>query len=164
MLADHDDLFTAWQVYKATRATLRCLQYWDETGLVSPSQKAKGTGTRRRYTRTDVMLISIVKRMRDQKVSLQQIRKHMPTIKRTVRHALEEGRIPQLRLQKKHPFILIPRGTGREQMVEIVDALSKGQLVFAIALDPIGAQVDQKLQRLVSRQGRPGVLRVRRSR
>lgn len=152
MTSPYDHLFTPREVSKAARVSLRCLQYWDETGLVSPSQKANGRGTRRGYSRTDVMLISIVKRMRDQKVSLQTIRKHMPTIKRTVGRALEQGRIPQLRVQKKHPFILVPRGTGAAQMREIVDALSGGQLVFAIALDPVEAQLDQRLQRQISRR------------
>lgn len=147
-----DHLFTAREVSKATRVTPRCLQYWDETAIVSPSHKANGTGTRRLYTRTDIMLVSIVKRMRDQKVSLQTIRKHMRTIKGTVTKALEEARIPQLRLLRNHPLILVPRGTGAEQVPELVDALSGGQLVLAIALEPIGAEVDRNLQRVVSRR------------
>jgi len=145
-MANHPKEFlTAKEVHEATGASLRCLQYWDEKKVVSPSKKANGTGTRRLYTREDLVLVSIVKRMRDQKISLERIKQHMRTIKRTIGGALAEGRIPQLRLDRKHPLLLIPRGSGVEQIEQIVDALSEGQFVLAIALDPLRAQIDRRL-------------------
>ena len=155
------DLLTAKEVHEATGASLRCLQYWDEKGIVSPSKKANGTGTRRLYTRDDLLLVSIVKRMRDQRISFQRIRKHMRTIKQTVRQALEQGRIPQLCADRRHPLILIPRGTGQEQVEQIVDALSGGQLVLAIALDPIRMEIEEKLPKQRRGERRQISLRAR---
>jgi DNA-binding transcriptional MerR regulator len=153
-MADHPkDLLTAREVREATGASLRCLQYWDEEKIVSPSKKANGTGTRRLYTREDLVLVTIVKRMRDAKIGFDRIRKHMRIIRRTVRDALEQGRIPQFRPDKKHPLIVIPRGTGVEQVQQIVEALSYGQLVLAIALDPVREELEQKLSEQLSREG-----------
>jgi len=148
------DLFTSKEVHKATGASLRCLQYWDEQGVVSPTEKAEGTGTRRLYTRDDLVLVSIVKRMRDQRISLHRIKRHRRAIERTIKDALEQGRIPQLRLDKESPLIVIPRGTGVDQVQQIVAALSEGQLVLAIALDPVRAQLQDKLPEQRSRESR----------
>ena len=83
-MANHPKEFlTAKEVHEATDASLRCLQYWDEKGIISPSKKANGTGTRRLYTREDLVLVTIVKRMRDAKIGFDRIRKHMRIIRRT---------------------------------------------------------------------------------
>ena len=56
----------------------RCLEYWDERGLVRPSiRKAKGKGTERRYSYEDLVALSVLKRLRDTGLSLQKVIIHL---------------------------------------------------------------------------------------
>lgn len=63
----------------------RNLQWWDETGLVSPEQR----GHRRYYSRTNVLLVGIVVELRKKKVSLQKTRS-------ILRFLVRSGTIDQL--------------------------------------------------------------------
>ena len=60
---------------KAAGITYRQLDYWDRTGLVSPTIKtATGSGSQRLYSFRDILVLKVVKRLLDTGVSLQQIR------------------------------------------------------------------------------------------
>ena len=60
---------------KAAGITYRQLDYWDRTGLVSPSiRTAAGSGSQRLYSFRDILVLKVVKRLLDTGVSLQQIR------------------------------------------------------------------------------------------
>lgn len=43
--------------------TYRQLDYWARTGLVVPTVRARGSGTRRRYTLEEVQILSLVGKM-----------------------------------------------------------------------------------------------------
>lgn len=50
------------EVCRRTGATYRQLDYWDRTGLLSPSlAPARGSGTQRRYSEADVTKVAIVR-------------------------------------------------------------------------------------------------------
>ncbi len=60
---------------KAAGITYRQLDYWDRTGLVSPTiRTAAGSGSQRLYSFRDILVLKVVKRLLDTGVSLQQIR------------------------------------------------------------------------------------------
>jgi DNA-binding transcriptional MerR regulator len=55
--------------------TYRQLDYWARTGLVVPTVRgARGSGSQRLYSFTDVLVLKVVKRLLDAGVSLQSIR------------------------------------------------------------------------------------------
>lgn len=67
----------------AVGVSYRMADYWARTGLVVPSREAHGSGTQRRYTFDDVMRLAIVKRLLDNGMSLQSIRRavrHLPLL------------------------------------------------------------------------------------
>lgn len=64
------------QVCKVVGITYRQLDHWDRTGLVSPSLvPARGSGTQRRYSYKDVVVLRIIKQLLDSGVTLQRARK-----------------------------------------------------------------------------------------
>jgi len=139
--------FTAASVTIATGATERCLHYWDRSGVVRPSEQANGAGFYRRYTATEVVLVSIVKRMRRAGVSLQQIRRAMPVIEDVVSGARSEGAQVHLQTGKGPPLLIITRMAGAENGRAVVDALKGGQLVLALAVEPVRKEVERRLRR-----------------
>lgn len=139
--------FTAQQVTMATGVSARCLHYWDTTGVVSPSVKARGAGVYRGYARADVIIVSIVKRMREAGVSLQRIRKAIPAIRATVRQAQARGQSLRVRRHDGSVVIVLDGRPGAEQAQAIIDALRGGQLVLAIAVQSIRAEIEPKLSK-----------------
>jgi len=68
--------FISKQAAEIVGVSMRQLVHWDAKGLVKPSvQPAAGRGSRRLYSYEDLVALQAVKRLRDQQVSLQGIRK-----------------------------------------------------------------------------------------
>ena len=64
------------QVCKIVGITYRQLDYWARTDLLRPSiSEAKGSGTQRRYSYTDLLELKVIKRLLDAGVSLQSARR-----------------------------------------------------------------------------------------
>src|SRR5579862_921470 len=64
------------QVCKVVGITYRQLDYWARTGLLLPSiNEARGSGSQRRYSYTDLVQLQVIKRLLDAGVSLQAARK-----------------------------------------------------------------------------------------
>jgi len=71
------------QVSEVTGASTSQLNHWDAKGLVKPSiRPATGRGSRRLYSYADLVAIQLVKRLRDQEVSLQRIRRCVQYLRR----------------------------------------------------------------------------------
>ena len=141
--SQQDGFFIAQQVATATGVSERCLHYWDKSGLVSPTHSGDGAGVYRGYSRTEVLLISIIKRMRDAGVSLQRIRKAVPALRAALRR--RSRRKPRVLTHGKHAFILIGGPPGSRDGQVLVDALEGGQLVLAISVGSVRAEVEPKL-------------------
>lgn len=70
-------------VAKLLGISLRQLQYWDEQGIVSPSvRKARGKGTARMYSFKDLVQLKVVKKLRDNNISLKKIKKSIEHLKK----------------------------------------------------------------------------------
>jgi DNA-binding transcriptional MerR regulator len=64
------------QVCKIVGITYRQLDYWARTDLLRPSiSDAKGSGTQRRYSYTDLLELKVIKQLLDAGVSLQSARR-----------------------------------------------------------------------------------------
>ena len=131
----------------------RCLDYWDQRGIVRPSiTEASGKGSERAYSFDDLLKLSLVKRLREAGLSLQRIRKGLEAIRK--------------RWPKDDPLldeILITDGATLFRLFQtdqLVDVLANGQLVFSVvAVGRVRDELGEKLLRLegkyVVARGRP---------
>lgn len=66
------------EVCKATRATYRQLDYWERTGLVTPSiREASGSGSQRRYSEEDLERVLAIVKLLGAGFSLQAVRRFL---------------------------------------------------------------------------------------
>jgi DNA-binding transcriptional MerR regulator len=131
----------------------RCLDYWDERGIVSPSvERATGKGSERRYSYDDLLKLSVVKRLRQTGLSLQKIRKGLAKLRKNVAE-----RDPLL------SEVLVTDGKSLHRLTPnpaaVEDILADGQLVFSVVA--VG-QIDQALRESVVKIERKIVPRGRR--
>ena len=69
-----DTGYRAPQVCNLVGITYRQLDYWARTGLLRPSiQSARGSGSQRRYSFTDVVQLKVIKRLLDAGMSLSKL-------------------------------------------------------------------------------------------
>jgi len=116
---------------KIIGVSLRQLQHWDEKGLIKPSiREASGKGTIRLYSYTDLIQLKLVRTLRDNRISLQKIRRsleylqsHFPEIKKP---------LLELRFLTDGETIFVLTSDQKE----ILDTLKK-QFVFTLAVGEI---------------------------
>lgn len=124
---------------KAAGITYRQLDYWDRTGLVSPSiQNASGSGSQRLYSFRDILVLKVVKRLLDTGVSLQQIRKAISQLK-------ERG------VEELSNITLMSDGASVYECTsdeEVIDLVKGGQGVFGIAVGKVWNEVEGTLAEL----------------
>ena len=130
----------------------RCLDYWAERGIVTPSvREATGKGSERRYGFDDLVKLALVKRLREAGLSLQKIRKGLQVMLQ--------------RWPKKDPLLdemLATDGSTffRIKGDQVEDILADGQLLLSVvAVGRIRQDVRQTVLRLseveVPSRGRP---------
>ncbi len=123
--------------------TYRQLDYWARTGLVEPSiRAAAGSGSQRLYSFTDVVHLKLIKGLLETGVSLQKVRRAIEYIRNDLKTPLEE--VLTLASDGKSVFA----ATNPD---EIIDLLSGGQGVFAIAV----GKVYEELQGTVAEFRKP---------
>jgi len=109
----------------AAGITYRQLDYWARTGLVEPSIRgAKGSGSQRLYSFTDILVLKVVKRLLDTGVSLHNIRV-------AIDHLRARGTQDLAEVTLFSDGASVYECTSPE---EIVDLLQGGQGVFGIAV------------------------------
>ncbi len=128
--------------------TYRQLDHWTSTGLVRASVRdAEGSGTQRLYAFEDIVQLRVIKRLRDAGVSLQRIRTAMDTIR-------EQG----LDLQR---VTLVSDSSHRVLAVDdrnrVMDLLMSGQGMFAIAVEPVVAELQAEVTELDAERADPPV-------
>lgn len=109
----------------AAGITYRQLDYWARTGLVEPTvREAKGSGSQRLYSFTDILVLKVVKRLLDTGVSLHNIRV-------AIEYLRARG------VEDLAGVTLFSDGASVYECTspeEIVDLLQGGQGVFGIAV------------------------------
>jgi hypothetical protein len=130
------------EVCRIVGISYRQLDYWARTNLVTPSvREAGGSGTQRLYSFQDLLQLKVVKNLLDAGVALQQIRKAIDYLKDSK--------------QSLHGVTLMSDGRRiytPESPEAVVDLISKGQGVFAIAVDKVADDLEGSLAK--SRTGR----------
>jgi DNA-binding transcriptional MerR regulator len=137
------------EVVKLTGVSGRQVDYWATTGVVRPSVKAAaGKGSRRQYSFPDLVALKVAKRLKDEGISLQKIRKalaylgqHFPALQ----HPLAE-----LRLLTDGATVYVGRDRDK-----IFDALHQGQFAFSLALGTIIEELQGELQPLTAPSAPP---------
>lgn len=124
---------------RAAGITYRQLDYWDRTGLISPTVRtAHGSGSQRLYSFRDILVLKIVKRLLDTGVSLQQIRL---AVKQLETHGVED--LAQITLMSDGASVY--ECTSDD---EVIDLVKGGQGVFGIAVGRVWREVEGTLGQL----------------
>jgi DNA-binding transcriptional MerR regulator len=125
------------EVCRIVGISYRQLDYWARTGLVRPTiRDAGGSGTQRLYAFQDLLQLKVVKNLLDAGISLQQIRKAIEYLQETK--------------QPLHGVTLMSDGNRiytPESPEAVIDLLSRGQGVFAIAVDKVATDLEGSLAR-----------------
>jgi DNA-binding transcriptional MerR regulator len=120
------------QVCGLVGISYRQLDYWARTGLLQPSvAAAKGSGSRRVYSYSDVLELKVIKQLLDSGVSLQSARRAVECLREDLGSDLASAN-----LVLNGTSSVLARSNG-----EVVDLLAGGQGVFNIV--PLAGVVEQ---------------------
>lgn len=130
-------------VSRAIGITYRQLDYWDRTGLVSPTvRSARGSGSQRLYSFRDVLVLKVVKNLLDAGVSLQQIRK---AVEQLSDFGVDD--LAGITLMSDGASVYLCTSND-----EVIDLINGGQGVFGIALGKVWRDVEGSLSTLPTEQ------------
>lgn len=128
------------QVCSIVGITYRQLDYWARTGLLHPSiSQARGSGSQRVYSYSDLLQLKVIKRLLDAGVSLHAARRAIECL----RSSGEDLGSANLVIDDRHSVLA---HTGEE----IIDLLKGGQTVLNIV--PLGGVVTE-LEAAISGMG-----------
>lgn len=132
-------------VCRVVGISYRQLDYWATTGLVEPSiRDAEGSGSQRLYSFEDIVTLKVIKSLLDTGVSLQRIRK-------AIEYVRDRG------LSLRHITLMSDGDTvyAVDDDQDVIDLLHRGQGVFAIAIDPLYAQMESEVTALTAERAYP---------
>jgi len=133
--------FRAPQVCSTVGISYRQLDYWARTGLIHPSiQKARGSGSQRLYSFTDLVQLKVVKRLLDAGMSLQKIRTAIDILREQLR---SDSPLTDVTLLSDGTTIYAAHSAE-----EVVDVFRRGQGVFGIAVGPVQEELAGQLHML----------------
>jgi DNA-binding transcriptional MerR regulator len=132
-------------VIDLTRVSGRQVDYWATTGVVWPSVKsATGKGSRREYSFKDLVALKVAKRLRDEGISLQKIRKALVWLRRNFPEV--KAPLAELRLVTDgENLFLVDRDPSR-----MMDVLQGGQFVFSLALGEMIEELQGELKQFAA--------------
>lgn len=128
---------------KLTGLTQRQIDYWDRIHFIKPSVKeASGYGSVRLYSFTDLVQLKVAKTLMNKGLSLQRIRKSITYLKKSFPGI--EKPLAEMRLITDGETIFVLT----EKKEVILDTLSKGQLVMAIAIGKIIEELKGEVKKI----------------
>jgi DNA-binding transcriptional MerR regulator len=131
-------------VLKATGITYRQLDYWAREDIVVPSiADARGSGSQRRWSFTDILELKLIKKLMDTGVSLQQVRRALDYVRDRLGKSLQD-------VYLFSDGTSIFAGTSPD---EIVDLLRGGQGVFGIAVGKVYEELQGTIAEFRKREG-----------
>jgi len=120
----------------------RQLDHWDRQGFLRPSlEQAKGYGSSRRYSFSDIVRLRVAARLRASGVGLPRIRRCVEALAR-----LDEGGGGDL--ARARLLVIGNRVLWAQSDQEVVDLLKGGQLVLVFSLEDAVAQASGAVARL----------------
>ena len=127
-------------VVDLTGVSERQVDYWATTGMVRPSIKsAAGKGSRREYSFKDLVALRMAKKLKDEGISLQKIRKALIFLRKDFPNLKQP--LAELRFLSDGKTVYV--GRDREK---IFDTLNQGQFVFSLALGEIIEELQGELK------------------
>ena len=140
--------YRAPQVCNLVGITYRQLDYWARTGLITPSvQSARGSGSQRLYSFTDIVQLKVVKRLLDAGMSLKKIRSAMDILRAQLE---SDAPLADVTLLSDGRSIYAAHSPD-----EVVDVFQRGQGVFGIAVGPVQQELEGEIHRLVPDESSP---------
>ena len=137
------------QVCDLVGITYRQLDYWARTGLLQPSvSSAKGSGTRRVYSYSDVLELKVIKKLLDAGISLQSARQAVECLRGDL----------GIDVASSNLVLNGTRSVLAQSNGEVVDLMAGGQGVFNIVpLAGVVNELEADIVRLqpTARQSRP---------
>ncbi|MGH8928814.1 MAG: MerR family transcriptional regulator [Acidimicrobiia bacterium] len=119
----------------------RQLDYWARTDLIKPSvQDARGSGSQRLYSFSDVVQLKVIKRLLDAGMSLKKIRQAVEILRQQLR---SERPLGDVTLLSDGATIYAAHSPD-----EVVDVFRRGQGVFGIAVGPVQDELEGELHDL----------------
>lgn len=128
-------------VIALTEVSGRQVEHWATTGVVRPSIPAAGKGTRRGYSFKDLVALRVAKRLKDEGISLQKIRKALAYLRKNFPEVKEPLAELRFLTDGKDLFVLT------DDPSVALDAL-KRHFVFSLALGEIIAGLQGELKKL----------------
>jgi predicted RNase H-like HicB family nuclease len=119
------------------------LDHWAKSGIVRPSKAGGGKGTRNEYSFKDLVQLKVAKRLRDEGIRLQRIRKALVFLRRNFPEI--EAPLSELRFLTNGVDLFVL--TQDPQVM--LDAL-KGQLVFSLALGELIEELKGQVNQLAA--------------
>jgi DNA-binding transcriptional MerR regulator len=128
----HIDGFRGPQVCKVIGITYRQLDYWARTGLLRPSiADARGSGTQRLYSYSDLVELKVIKQLLDAGISLRRARRAVECLREGMGADLASANLVLVGSNS-----VLARSDG-----EVVDLLKGGQGVLNVV--PLAGLVDE---------------------
>ena len=128
--------FSGTQAAKVVGITYRQLDYWARTDLIRPSlSDASGSGSRRRYSYTDLLELRVIKTLLDAGLKLESVRDVFEYLREKV-----EGDISSAHLVINGSSVVLAEGD------QLIDVLKNGQGVLnVLSLAGVKDEVDEQL-------------------
>lgn len=127
-----------------TGISYRRLDYWARTGIIRPAKAAAGKGSRREFSFKDLVALKVAKRLRDEGITLQKIRKAITFLRKNFPDISQP--LAELRFITDGATVFV---VDRDPQV-IIDTLKGGQLVIALALGELIEDMKGELLRLAT--------------
>lgn len=138
--AEFDGGFSGAAAAEIAGITYRQLDYWTRTGLVAPSLgAANGSGSRRRYSYTDLLELRVIKSLLDAGIRLENVREAFVYLREVLGQEITSA---SLVIQGSSSVVVRDDG-------ELVDLVRRGQGVLNILpLDGVRDEMDARLREL----------------
>jgi predicted RNase H-like HicB family nuclease len=131
-------------VIALTGASARQVEHWAATGVVRPSIAAAGKGSRRGYSFKDLVALRVAKRLKDEGISLQKIRKTLIFLRKNFPEV--KAPLAELRFLTDGDTVFVMDRDPKK----ILDTLKGGQFVFSLALGEIIEGLQGELRKLAN--------------
>ncbi|NPV89176.1 MAG: MerR family transcriptional regulator [Firmicutes bacterium] len=141
-MENRQQAYSSKQVSKILGISLRQLQYWDEKGLLKPSIiPASGRGTLRYYSFSDLVQLKLIKRFRDEQISLRKIARAIEYLQRQI----EEGQLNLIDPFTELSFVTDGKSIYllTEDKKIAISLVLMGQLVWHIPLENLITEVKE---------------------
>jgi DNA-binding transcriptional MerR regulator len=132
-------LYTSTEACKLAGISYRQLDYWVRRKIVRPAQEAKGSGSARRWSPTEIVQLRVMSELRQAGVSLQKVRRAVNWLKGALPKVSAPLADLTLVTDGKQVFYLSPN-PGK-----LVDALAGGQLVLTVPVGDVLREVGAEL-------------------